>query len=208
MIFLVVIVFWIFNGYRRGLIRIIFHFANLILTWGISYLLHKKIAGFLLKTPLSDKVYELVSDWIVSGSSAAFESFMSPELKLKLGSETAGSVISGNLAGSVAGGSLAYSVTGAVMASIAFIITFLSVSLILKLLEGFISVFFKLPVLNAVNKLGGIAAGAIVGCIWGYMVSLCFTVYSIFKPTVAGVIKTSFFMNNIFVNPLFFLDYF
>lgn len=208
LIFLIVIIVWLFNGYRRGLVKILFHFVNLVLTWGISYLLHGRISDFLLKTPLADSIYELVSDWIVSGSSAAFESFVPHELNVKFGADTAGSAISERLTESVAGSSLAYSVTGAVLSSVAFIITFLSVSLILKLLEGFASAFFNLPVLSTVNKIGGIGAGLVVGCIWGYIVSLCVTVYSIFKPAAASMIKTSFFMNHIFVNPLFFLDYF
>lgn len=204
LIFVAVFVFWFAYGYRKGLVKILFHFVNLVLTWGISYLFHGKVADFLLKTPIAGKIYDLVSSWVSSNVPGILESFVPPQLNVY----GFGSNISQNIMGGMGDNGIAYSVTSAVISTIAFVITFFSVSIILKVAERFTMVFFSVPGLNLFNRWGGIAVGAVVACIWGYIISICITVYGVFNTSVSGMIQSSFFMNNVFVNPLFFLDYF
>ena len=56
-----VLIFFLIHGYRSGFLKAVFSFFSLFLTAILTWFLYPVVAGWLLKTPLYEKIRQLIT---------------------------------------------------------------------------------------------------------------------------------------------------
>ncbi len=206
----------VFEGYRKGLVKMIFEFVGLIIAFFIS-----KQYSFLIEKFLTDKTkfYQIVHDFfqtkahwlteiIQDGTTDVInklqESLHLPqEMKMLFIQSYEGGAGVNNFDNFV------NLITDFVIKSISFLVTFLIIYLILLVVCSLIDAFLKLPLLNITNKIGGSVIGIAKGVIILYIIFALASPVIAFMPDnklVKEIHKSKsgdiFYDNNIILNYL------
>ncbi len=185
-IILAVLVLYILNGVRKGMVRTAFSLAGIVLTLVLGYIFSPYITEFIMeRTPVYDSIQEsceksitgLVEDKIEeSADRMEQERFIK---SLPLPEELQEILIRNNneegyhkLVAETFGEYLSNSAAQLAVNMISLILTFLIVGIVIRILEGFLDGIFSLPVLSLLNRLGGAVLGGIQGILFVWIVFL------------------------------------
>lgn len=176
----------VFEGYRKGLVKMLFELAGLIIAFFLS-----KQYSFLIEQFLTEKTkfYQIVHDFfqtkaqwlteiIQDGTADVInklqESLHLPqEMKMIFIQSYEGGVGVNNF------NNFVNLITDFLMKSISFLITFLIIYLILLVVCNLIDAFVKLPLLNITNKISGSVVGIAKGVI------ILYIIFALASPVIA-----------------------
>lgn len=201
------------HGYIRGLVRVVFSLVSIFLTIGLVYFITPHVSQFLtekttIHQTIRDKCIEKVQLRTEDELSKKTEeqekiTFAGMELPEEVqqffshkGNETADSLLEESGVYEKMGDYIA----GVIVKGIAFIITFVIVVLVLRLIVNLLDIAAKLPVLNSVNHLGGLAAGLIEGVV---IVWVIFFIITLSQSSPFGQQLLSSIDHNIFLRFLY-----
>ncbi len=190
-----------FISYQRGFIKTLFKFVSLIVSVMVTMYVYPYVSQFLIH---NTGVYATIKDWIIGllkleGASETAQTtgdqinfiggLQIPEafkhiLVTNNNSEIYNLLDVNNL-GDYIGGMVATLIINI----IAFLGVFIIVSILMKVVISLVDLVSKLPVLNQINKLGGLVIGAIIGVIVVWFLGLVISMLSA-NPSVANVYET------------------
>lgn len=185
-IILAVLVLYILNGARRGMVRTAFSLAGIVLTLVLGYLFSPYITEFITeKTPVYDSIQKsceksitgLIEDKIEESTDRQEqETFI---MSLPVPRELQEILIKNNneegyhkLVAETFGEYLSNSAAQLAVNVISLILTVLAVGIVIRILEGFLDGIFSLPVLSLLNRAGGALLGAVQGLLFVWIVFL------------------------------------
>lgn len=142
LVILIVVAVFMFLGYKRGLIGTILNFFQYVIILFLSIKLSPMVSNILIKTFKLDAV---ILDWVYSN----------PD------------VIKGVI--SSLSDTILQNVVGRIISVISFILLFIVLKLIISIIISIINKIAEIPIVNEVNKLGGIILGAIEGVMIVYI---------------------------------------
>lgn len=206
----------IFEGYRKGLVKMLFELAGMIIAFFLSKSLSIVVVKFLTeKTKFYSMVHDFfqtkahwLTDFIQKGTTDAIikmqEGIKLPqEMKSLLMQSFKGDVSVGNFDVFV------NQLTDFAIKSLGFVITFLIVYSLLLIVVNLLDAFLKLPLLNLSNKVGG----AVIGL--GKSMIMLYIIFALASPILAFVADSKivkdinkstsseiFYKNNIILNYL------
>lgn len=169
----VVVFIWIvaIGGYKKGLVKTLYSILSFVGAAIVTAYLYKPLCNMLLKLDFvknfNDKITQNVTDKIYSSATDtanAMPSWMG-EYVNKFVADT--------------GNTISQGILQVLVSVLSVIIVYLLVKLALGLFIGIVDFIMKLPVLDIVNKAGGLLFGVIKGVI---IVLLVFAVLSLFLP--------------------------
>ncbi|MCL2709156.1 MAG: CvpA family protein [Defluviitaleaceae bacterium] len=170
---LIVISLCVFAGWRRGLVRMVFGLVSLVASVFLAYQLYPVVGGLLRKTSLYDRLCEgFISSLDIRGLLQAnaeakqgelirslplpeailgrLEAMNTPDVYELLNVRTVEEYVGGFFANMT-------------LSFIAVVIVFAAVMILMGILGGALDMVAKLPVINALNRAGGLAAGFLIG---------------------------------------------
>ncbi|MCT4542632.1 MAG: CvpA family protein [Vallitalea sp.] len=177
-------------SYQRGLIKTLFSFASLIISVMITMYLYPYVSKFLIK---NTGVYISIKNSVISlfnlniatenvGSTGEQINFIKqlniPEqfkhILITNNNSEVYNLLNVNNIGDYIGGLIATLIINV----IAFLGVFIVVTILLKLVIGILDLVSKLPILNQINKMGGLIIGAIKGIVIVWILCLVVSVMS------------------------------
>lgn len=185
----------IFEGYKKGLVKMLFELVGLILAFILSknycYLIENfftsKTKFYITIHDFFQKNADWISDLIETGKNNNVSGIAN---SLKLPQEMKMLIINSNQNGSILNfDSFVNTLTDFVMKSISFLITFLIIYLLLLIICNIIDMLVKLPVLNLTNKVTGCIVGFAKGLISLYLV------FAIASPIIAFIPNNKFIVS-------------
>lgn len=205
----------VFEGFRKGFIKMIFETLGLIIAFFISKGYSYIVGDFLLtKTSLYSYIHDFFqtkAHWLTEilqeGTSDVIlkmkESLFLPQEMQQMFADTIKNTALDKY------NIFVNNITEFVFKSLSFLITFLVVYMLLLILCNVLDTVLKLPVLNLTNKLGGLAVGALKGVLLVYLIFALASPFIAFLPQDGFVsdIKESksheyFYNKNIILNYL------
>ncbi len=156
-----ILVLFIWWGYKSGLIKTFVKMVSYVISIIISFLLYPVISDVLVKTPIFDKLVEIMSKKIVSDS-----------VSDSMGQGALG-ILSNYINSGIqsATSNIAEAMAGLIVNILAFVIVLLLSGIIVRIVGNIMGIFAKLPVIKQFNKLGGAAIGAVIGIAALYVIS-------------------------------------
>ncbi len=190
----VVAFIWILavTGYKKGLVRTLYGFVSFIVAAIITAFVYKPVSEWLLKLDFVRKWTERISAYIVTSIAEGAEGVTGqlPEWMW-------------NFAGS---GSATWTVGEAfaslVVGILCVVVVFIIVKLALTLFVGILDTIMKLPLLNSVNRLGGVVFGLLKGVIIVWIVCavvvlfLSTEMFNGINDIIQSTAVTKYFYNN------------
>lgn len=183
----------VFEGYRKGLVKMLFELAGMI----IAFFLSKKLS-FIIVNVLTEKTkfYGIVHDFFQTKAQwltefiqkGTTDAITKMQEGIKLPQEMK-SLLMQSFKGEVSIGSFdafVNQLTDFAIKSLGFVITFLIAYSLLLIVANLIDAFFKLPILNLSNKVGG----AVIGL--GKSMILLYIIFALASPLIAFVADSKF----------------
>lgn len=192
--FVALIIISVFDGRRKGFVKMILSFAATVLSWLIASELSQPLALWANESFvhgwISGSIENAIADSLGSGTNALIEAI--PDY-IANAAEIAGISVQSlaqQLSGSVDSAQAAEKIYTAVEGAfvipairiVAFFIVYAITERILALGIGIINKFFKLPIIKSFNKLLGGAAGALKGILVVAVISLVFSLFVMIAP--------------------------
>lgn len=172
-------------GYKRGLVKVLFSLISFVAVMLVVGIISPLVGDFLEeKTSLPEVVNEkcvgLVQEWNLSAGAdtaenriLAVDSSAFPEpVKQYLKEDVAFSLLETDFTSY-----LSSKMTSLVIDAIAYAVSFLVVWIAFRLIAGLLDLVAKLPVLNTLNRCGGLAAGAVQGILLVWVFFLIITIF-------------------------------
>lgn len=183
----------IFEGFRKGLVKMLFELAGMIISFFISKSLSFIVVDFLTE---KTKFYSMVRDFFQTKAhwltefiqKGTTDTLVKMQEGIKLPQEMK-SLLMESFKTDVSLGSFdvfVNQITDFTIKSIGFVITFLVVYSLLLILVNLLDAFLKLPLLNLSNKIGG----AVVG--FGKSLLILYIIFALASPLIAFVGDNSF----------------
>lgn len=160
-IIIVLILLGAFSGLKKGLVGIIVGFIGLILSIVLAFALQGAVANYLYNdTGLGNSLSENIKNTLTE----AFDKKVSDSLPENTQIKESGfySDIIKDVTNIDQIGELSKNITMYILKGISFIIIFIVVYIICYILTMILNLVFDLPILNSMNKFGGIFAGALM----------------------------------------------
>ncbi len=206
----------VFEGYRKGLIKMLFELAGMIVAFFLSKSLSFIIVQFLTE---KTKFYNIVHDFFQTKAQwltefiqkGTTDAIMKMQEGIKLPQEMKSLLFQSSNSGVNVGNFDVFvnQLTDFAIKSLGFVITFLIIYSLLLVAVNLIDAFFKLPLLNMSNKVGG----AVIGL--GKSLILLYIIFALASPLIAFVADSKivkeinksasseiFYKNNIILNYL------
>lgn len=150
-----------FMGYKKGLINVLTSIIGLVLAIVLAFFLQSPVANVLRDSSFGEKIYNTVHEGInhavinqnQDNDNSSFYSNMVKEL---LSDEQMNTKYE--------------QVTMFILKGISFFIIFVIVSIIIFILRNILNIVFDLPILNSINKFGGLGLGAIKSFVTVYII--------------------------------------
>jgi uncharacterized membrane protein required for colicin V production len=175
---LVIIIACAFSGYLRGLVRTVFNLCSFFISIWLTYLFYPRVGSWLRSTPLFDGMKEyfiklldlrpLVEGKVADAAETTglagllenipemlrgpLERFNTPDVYEMLGVRSLEEYVGGFIA-------------NVLLQILAMILVFCLVMILMKLIGGVLDTVARLPVINLINRVGGLAAGLIIGVV-------------------------------------------
>ncbi len=189
-----VVAFCVYRGYRSGLMRSFIKLLSYIVSIIISFFLYPHISGFLMKTPLYEKLSQIIGEkYILQGTSE-----MTNGESLGFFAKYIGKGIENVAAG------IADSVAVLLINILAFVIILLLSRFLIHIVGSIFNIFTKLPVVKQFNRLGGAVFGGLMGVLILYIISaiICFVAPLDSHSMVSKQLDASVFAAEIYENNL------
>lgn len=186
-VFVIIFAFCAVEGWRKGLIRTAVSMVSILLVLAMAGWLNPYISDYIRQnTSWQEKIKESCKETILSG----IDEQNIPDLEgqkdiiegLPLPQAMKNQLIQNNTAETyqkmVANGFadyLAEYIAYGIVNGIAFVVAYLAAVIILKLILYALDILVELPVIGAVNKLGGMVLGALQGMLWIWVAMLVIT---------------------------------
>ena len=167
---LLVAIIWItaIKGYKKGLVKTIYALVAFIVAAVITTLFYEQVAEYMMSLPFVQemivKLNQSIAETIISNTNInMFMPVWMGETVMRA-VQTAGITAAGKL-------------VEIIIMIATVLVTFFLAKLLLGLVAGVLDAVMKLPILDTVNKTGGLLAGLIKGVL---IVLVCFGVISMF----------------------------
>ena len=160
-VILVILAGCILNGFRKGMVRTLAAMMSLVVSLVLVSLANPYVATFLEAfQSIAEKQTENVQQEFMQKMGVP-ENFSNT---LRIGDEFTESAVA----------PLAESTAHLIVNGLAFVITFVLLSILLRIAVGLLDGLFRLPVLSMVNRLAGGAIGAVQGLVilWVFFLSV------------------------------------
>lgn len=191
---LAVLVLYMINGARRGMIRTAFSLAGILLTLILGYLFSPAVSEFLKEeTPVYQSIQKSCEESIQESIGKELENQTDRKQQnafiesLPLPKELQEILIRNNntegynrMVAETFAQYLSNSAAQIAVGVISLILTFFLIRIVLRFLEGFLDGVFSLPILSSLNRLGGAALGAIQGL---FLIWIVFLILMLFWDT-------------------------
>lgn len=150
---LVIIVFCLYSGMKKGFVKSLFSTASFILALVLTLSTVNPAFRYIKETDFGKAIYEKTTINFVETNKEEREEkdILASIIDTDKIIESADSIEE----------NLSLDIGNLILRSLCSVTLFLAYTVILKLLANILDTIFKLPVLNAFNKLGGILAGGI-----------------------------------------------
>jgi uncharacterized membrane protein required for colicin V production len=183
-----IILIFTFLGYRAGLIKTVFSICSMIVALVLTLLISPQVSKALQANEdvvgyFSEKVdkalnLDKVADDSISDKTSGIDKLpipasMKDSLK-KNCTEKAYEV----LGVSSFTDFVSHSIARMIINALAFVVTFLVLIIVLRILSFTLDLISKLPVLNQINKLAGLTAGLVQGMIVVWLLCIVLTMFS------------------------------
>jgi uncharacterized membrane protein required for colicin V production len=150
-----------FMGYKKGLINVLVSFIGVILALVLAFLLQIPVANALRESEVGNKIYTTVYDGINKATEDQKQdvdntSFYSTIVKGFLSDEQINTH--------------SEKLTMFILKGISFFSIFVIVTIIIFILRTILNIVFDLPILNSVNKYGGLGLGALKSILAVYII--------------------------------------
>ncbi len=189
---LVIVAFFIWSGYKSGFMKAFVKVASYIISLIISFFLYPVISDLLVKTPIYDKLVEIIG-----------QKYIIDNISDSMG-QGAFDILSNYVSRGIqnAAQGIAESVALLIINIIAFIIILILSKIIIRVVGNLLGIFTKLPVIKQFNRLGGAVFGGIMGVMVLYILSAVLIMFSPLDPQsrVIYEIENSTFASEIYEN--------
>ncbi|QSX07569.1 CvpA family protein [Alkalibacter rhizosphaerae] len=196
--------FYIVLDFNRGLVQSLASVVSFIVSLIVATVLYKSVYAFIVEnTGYYDKLVQFLQERFATDGSTNGISILDLE-KLP---EAVRKVIEGLITDSASSGvgvDMAASLADMILYALCFLGVFIVVRIIIFVIAGLLDFIAKLPGLNIVNKLGGVAVGVIEGALISLViVNGVYTLSILFK--MESVINA---LNNSSIAQYFYIGYF
>ena len=192
-----VIALGVFDGYKKGFVRIVLSFVAILISWFLASAVSQPAAVWLSENIIqgwaTGAIENLIADSIGKGSEAVLATI--PETLINIGTQAgiSFSEIVNQIGGSVDAAQAAQQIYEAiednVVISIAriasFVVAFVIFNAVLSFAVRLISKLFKLPVLNFVNRALGASVGAAKGLLLAAIINVAISFIAMAAPESA-----------------------
>lgn len=210
LILLAVIAMCVVGGIKRGFIRTLMSFVTVIAAALGAWYFTPSLSLYIRSTFLEDKITDPVTQIIRSLLSPSLDgkealprlfSDMPDAFSSLLSRYGADASAAQNTVGSSAPDTasalasfLAQPAVEMISDALAFILLFFGIALALTIVTLVLDMIFKLPVLNALNRVGGLALGMLVGALYAWVIA---AVLAAVMPYLAQVLPNLFNQNTL-----------
>lgn len=193
-IVVLVVAFFIYSGYRSGLMKSFIKIASYIISVVVSFFLYPVLSESLMKTSLYQKLVEIIGEKYLSSGAPQ----VSKEGILGVFAKYMESGIESAM------GTMAEVVATLLVNLISFIIILILSKIIIRITGNILGIFTKLPVIKQFNRLGGSVMGGIVGVFVLYLAGAIIILFAPFssETEVSKEIDNSVFASEIYNNNL------
>ncbi len=224
-----VLVFSVIKGYKKGFIKTAFNLLTVVLAIAAAYFFGPSMGEVIRTTDAYNSVCESVNGTITdyfmnrADGEAVDEATVAEDVpvlgildrlgvdteELYMSYENAMAESSQNAAENVMN-NVAAPVLEALSTALGAVVVFIVAWIVLKIVKWILESIFKLPVLKGLNKLAGLAAGAVLGVLSCFVICLVIEVllpYIPSNPILYPGMENSTVLYNFFVtkSPFFFL---
>ncbi len=192
-----IVAIFVWSGYKAGLMKTFIKIASYIISIIISFFLYPVISDILIKTPIYDKLVEII------GKELDISAISDSLSRGALG-------IWSNYAGKgfqAAAQGVSESMAVLIINILAFVIVLLLSKIIIRIVGNLLGIFTKLPIIKQFNRLGGSILGGIMGVLALYLISAVLILASPIEPQARfyyeienSVFASEFYENNVILN--------
>lgn len=193
---LCVLLIWVLGaiGYRKGLVKGLFGILSFGVAGIVTAIIYKPVSEYIMNIPfikdstvvLGERISELLNSPVEEGMSNLPIWLYDVAQKT---SEAANTAISN-------------AVVNLIVNVFCIVVIYLLVKLAFKLFEGVLEIIMKLPILNFVNRAGGMICGIVTAVLILWIILACVVLFAgtdIFEPVNLAIQETSvlkYFYNN------------
>ncbi len=182
---------FMYIGYKSGFMRSFVKIASYIVSIVISFFMYPTISDLLVKTPLYEKMVELINQkyQLQPLIDVPTDTFGILQNYINQGVQTA-----------TAG--IAEAIATLLINILAFVIVLILSKLVIRIVGKVFNIFTKLPVIKQFNRLGGMILGGISGVLVLYIACAALFLFSPLDPhsRIAYEIEHSTFASEIYEN--------
>lgn len=204
-IILVLVLFAALMGYKKGLVGIMVGLVSMILAIVLSLFLQGPIADMLYN---NTGVGKIVEQTVYTNLNSA-NNKNNENNENKLTDNIIINSITDKAVASLTNEETAKAVTMFILKGISFVIIFIVVTIVCRILQSVLNLVFNLPVLDVVNKFGGLGLGAIKVLLKIYIVLAIISFIApmqIIDPVIeminSSTVTKMLYQNNLFVSLL------
>lgn len=170
LIIVLIMLLFIFLGYKRGLVKVAFKLCTFFIAIIVAFVFYKPVAKLVIANTNIDETIEtaITRKILPEGATETQEVDLSqdlPSIILKNSSDTVQSI--------------SKSFTNTIIETSCLLLIFIIVKIVLKFVTALADLIAKLPILKQFNKLGGTLYGIIEGL---FIVFLGFAIISLIAP--------------------------
>ncbi len=170
LIIVLIMLLFIFLGYKRGLVKVAFKLCTFFIAIIVAFVFYKPVAKLVIANTNIDETIEtaITRKILPEGATETQEVDLSqdlPSIILKNSSDTVQSI--------------SKSFTNTIIETASLLLIFIIVKIVLKFVTALADLIAKLPILKQFNKLGGTLYGIIEGL---FIVFLGFAIISLIAP--------------------------
>ncbi|MBE7031803.1 MAG: CvpA family protein [Ruminococcaceae bacterium] len=182
---------FMYMGYKAGFMRSFVKIASYIVSIVISFFMYPVISDLLVKTPIYEKMVELINQ--------KYQLQPLIDVPTDTFSVLANYIDKGVQAATVG---IAEAIAVLLVNILAFVIVLILSKLVIRIVGSIFKIFTKLPVIKQFNRLGGMILGGISGVLVLYLVCAVMFLFSPLDPhsRIAFEIEQSTFASEIYEN--------
>lgn len=194
------LIIWVLaaKGYKKGIVKGFFGVLSFVLSGIVTAIIYKPVSDYILSIPVVQDKLSIIGDKI---SALIVPSQQSAVATLPIWFQKA--ALSASESANEAIGS---SVTNILVSVLCIVAIYLLVKLSFRLLEGVFEVLMKLPVLNLINRAGGMICGIITSVMVLWIILACVVLFAgtaVFAPVNEAIQDTEllkyFYNNNLLI---------
>ena len=186
-----VVAVFMYIGYKSGFMRSFVKIASYIVSIVISFFMYPVISDVLIKTPLYEKMVEIINQkyQLQPLIDVPTDTFGILQNYINQGVQTA-----------TAG--IAEAIAMLLVNILAFVIVLILSKLVIRIVGKVFNIFTRLPVIKQFNRLGGMILGGISGVLVLYIACAVLLLFSPFDPhsRIAYEVENSTFASEIYEN--------